>query len=98
MDLGMNRPNTYFSYLLRAVVATNVLVFFGVLSPVRESASHGLYGWLIYSSMGALVLALLSIFTKADTSRRTGKITDALFALVALVLLVFLSISSAPAL
>ena len=98
MELATNRPNTYFSYVLRTIVAANVLLLLGVVSPLRESASGGFYTWLVYSSVGALALALLSFFTKADGSRRTGKVTDALFAVVALALLVFLSISSVPSL
>ncbi len=98
MWVAISRLNTYLSYLLRLTVTANILLLFARLPSMKQEASRGLYAWLIYSSVGVVFLAAFSIFTKADASRRTGKITDVLFAVVALALLVFLSISSVPAL
>ncbi len=91
--------NTYFIYLLRIIVALNFVLFScGTLYSPNAQTLHWFYAWLMYSSFAAIILAVLSFCTKVSSERRTGKLSDGLFAVIAILMLIFLSISSMPAL
>ena len=86
--------NTALSYVIRILVLANVILLFVGGSPSRHNISHPLLSWLTFSSLGLVVLFLISLFFPANKSRKTGKLTDALFTLLAVAMLVFMSLSS----
>jgi hypothetical protein len=89
--------NTILSYVLRVVAVANIIVLLIGASSDRHNASQLVLDWLMLSSLAMVIVFLVSLFFPADKSRKTGKRTDALFALLVVAMLVFMSLSSLPA-
>jgi hypothetical protein len=88
--------NTKLSYVLRIFAVLNIMMLLVWGSADRQNASHLLVDWLMFSSLGLIALFVVSLFFPADQSRKTGKLTDVLFGLLAIAMVIFLAISFLP--
>ena len=83
------------SYALRSVVCLDIAIFLTATLSSNEGFFVRLELWLMASSVAVVMLALIGLFSGRSWK---SKVIDLLFALPALALLVFLSLSSVPGL